>query len=725
MRQADAAYASGHWELAGKLCAQVLVAQADNVHALSLLGIIRAQSGRADEAATLLQRVAIAMPTNPVAHNNYGNVLRGLRRFEEATESYDRAIELDRGYAEAYNNRGAALAALNRQDAALDSYSSAVRLRADYAEAHYNRGITLYELGRVNEALECYVRALAIQPRFTEALYNQGVALQDLRQLDGAVRSYRAAIQANGSFAQAHNNLGVVLRDLGHTDQALECFARALQINPALVEAYLNRGHTFAVLMRPEEALVSYDTALKFTPERAWLYGAWLYAKMQLCDWTGMHEAIAGLFPRVDAGRQAIQPLITVAISDDLRFQSHVAEIAAAAYGPAAVPPPPPRRRREIIRLGYYSADFHDHATANLAVGLFELHDRSQFEVVALSIGPDRDDPMRQRLLSAFDRFIDVRQRSDQEVAQLSRELEIDIAIDLKGYSRDARPGIFMQRAAPIQVNYLGFPGTMAADCIDYLIADATVIPEPSRPHYSEKIVYLPHSYQVNDRKRAPAAPEPSRSELGLEPDAFIFCCFNSPYKITPQVFDRWMRILKEVPASLLWLYADNPATAANLRREATQRGIEEARLRFAGPVRQAQHLARQPAADLFLDTFPCGAHTTASDALWMGLPVLTRLGQSFQSRVSASLLQATGMPELITGTDNQYEAMAVALATDPARMAAIRARLLANRLTTPLFNTELYTRYLEQAYRQMDQRYRAGLSPADIEISQENSRPS
>ena len=469
--------------------------------------------------------------------------------------------------------------------------------------------------------------------------------------------------------------------------------------------------------MQPEQALASYDNALKSDPERAWLYGARIYAKMQLCDWAGMPELLAGLAARVAARRQAVQPLVALAVNDDPQFQRQVAEITAAAgeLGPAPVALAPARPRGGIIRLGYYSADFHSHATANLAAGLFELHDRRQFEVVALSFGPDRSDPMRQRLLKAFDKFVDVSQRSDLEVAQMSRELEIDIAIDLKGYTRDARPGMFRQRAAPLQVNYLGYPGTMGASYIDYLIADAVLIPEASRAHYAEKIVYLPNSYQVNDRNRAAAAPDSSRSQLGLPAAAFIFCCFNSPYKITAATFDSWMRILKQVPASVLWLYADNPTTAANLRGEAVRRGVNSARLVFAAPVPQAQHLARHTAADLFLDTFPCAAHTTASDALWAGLPVLTRRGESFQSRVPASVLPAIGLAELVTASEDQYEALAVALANDPARMAAIRARLRANRLTTPLFDTALYTRQLEQAYRQMHERQQAGLIPADI----------
>jgi predicted O-linked N-acetylglucosamine transferase (SPINDLY family) len=720
LQKAHIAYAAGDWDFAGKLCAQALHAQAHCVPALNLLGIIKAQAGHPEEAAVLLERVVTAMPENPVAHNNYGNVLRDLGRHQQAAERYDRAIKLDPGYAEAYNNRGAALAALRRPHDALDSYDSAVRLRADYAEAHYNRGVTLHELMRVDEALECYARALAIQPSFAMALYNQGNALQDLRHQEASMRSYRAAIQANDSLAEAHNNLGAVLRDLGDTDQALACFARALQINPALVEAYLNRGHTFAVLMRPEEALANYGMALKFMPERPWLYGAWLYAKMQLCDWPDMQSLIGELILRVNARQQAAQPLIVLAVSDDLQLHRRVAEIAAGAYdsGNPPLPQLSPRRRREIIRVGYYSADFHGHATAILAAGLFELHDRRQFEIIALSFGPNRNDSMRRRLLKAFDRFIDVSQRSDRKVAQLSRELEIDIAVDLKGYTRDARPRIFMQRAAPIQVNYLGFPGTMAAESIDYIVADATVIPEASRDHYSEKVVYLPHSYQVNDRNRDPPGPELSRIQLGLPPEAFVFCCFNSPYKITPATFDVWMRILRQLPTSLLWLYADNQTAAGNLRREASRRGIDATRLRFAMPASQTEHLARQPAADLFLDTFPCGAHTTASDALWMGLPVLTRQGQSFQSKVAASLLRAVGLHELVTATDDQYEAMAISLATDPRRMAEIRARLHANRLTTPLFNTELYTRHLEQAYRQMAERHYAGLAPADIQIA-------
>jgi predicted O-linked N-acetylglucosamine transferase (SPINDLY family) len=719
MRQADAAYAAGDWPSAAKLCQWVLEAQADHVHALNLLGIIKAQTGDPGQAAVLLQRVAVAMPNNPVAHNNYANALKDLGRYQEAMASYDRALALDPGYAEAHSNRGSTLLAVKRPEAALESYSTAIRLRPDHAAAHYSRGIVLHELGRVNEALESYARALAIQPRFADAYYNQGNALKGLGRLEEAARSYRAAIQAREGFAQAYNNLGLVLRDLGRSDEALDCFARALRIEPTLVEAHVNRGHAFLALMRPEEALASYEQALRLEPDQPWLHGARLFAKMQLCDWPGMPALIDGMILKVSARQECVQPLIAQALSDEPQWLRRVAEIAADSYRSGAVrlPPIPKPRQREIIRLGYFSADFHGHATAYLAAGLFEQHDRREFEVVALSFGPKRGDPMRDRLLKAFDRFIDVRERSDREVAEISRDLGIDIALDLKGYTHDARPGIFVQRAAPVQVNYLGFPGTMGADFSDYLIADAVVIPEASRAHYSEKIVYLPHCYQVNDHMRAPAAARPSRMQLGLPPDVFVFCSFNNPYKITPGTFDLWMRILKRVPSSLLWLYAENSSTTANLRKEAVRRGVSDQRLVFALPVPQPQHLARQSAADLFLDTLPYGAHTTASDALWAGLPVLTRQGESFQSRVAASLLHAVGLADLVTADEDQYEALAVALATDSARLKATRDRLQANRLTAPLFNTVLYTRHLEQAYRQMYERYQAGSAPADIRI--------
>jgi predicted O-linked N-acetylglucosamine transferase (SPINDLY family) len=352
--------------------------------------------------------------------------------------------------------------------------------------------------------------------------------------------------------------------------------------------------------------------------------------------------------------------------------------------------------------------------------GLFELHDRRRFEIGAFSFGTHKRDRMTERLAKAFDRFVDVRARSDREVAQLSRDFEIDIAVDLKGFTQDSRPGIFAHRAAPVQVNFLGYPGTMGARYIDYIVADPTVIPRHTRHYYSEKVIYLPNSYypnsyQINDRKDPPGDGVPSRAQLGLPAAGFIFCCFNSAYKIVPGTFRSWMRLLRTVSGSVLWLLSDSSTAATNLRTEAERLGVSGARLIFAPPLPLAQHLPRHRAADLFLDTLPCGAHTTASDALWAGLPVVTLAGEAFAARVAASLLNAIGLPELVASTQEQYEAVALALATDPQWMATVRSRLNANRLTMPLFDTKLLTSHLENGYAQIYRRYHAGLGPDDV----------
>jgi predicted O-linked N-acetylglucosamine transferase (SPINDLY family) len=382
---------------------------------------------------------------------------------------------------------------------------------------------------------------------------------------------------------------------------------------------------------------------------------------------------------------------------------------------------PPPRAR---ISLGYFSADFYNHATMQLMAQLFEFHDQTRFEITAFSFGPDIKDEMRNRLTAANIRLIDVRNMPDAEVAALARSMQLDIAVDLKGFTLDSRPGIFAMRAAPAQVSYLGYPGTMGAEYIDYLIADHILVPESSQQHYEEKIVYLPNSYQVNDSKRAIAERVFTRAELDLPAIGFIFCCFNNTYKITPEVFSIWMRILTQVAGSILWLLEDTPAGSANLRREAALRGISPERLVFAKRMPLPEHLARQRLADLFLDTWPYNAHTTASDALWVGLPVLTCIGEAFAGRVAASLLNATQLPELITADPACYESLAIKLAEEPERLAAIRQKLINNRLSCPLFDARLFTRHIEAAYAKIAARRQAGLAPDHIYIEHSSGSP-
>jgi predicted O-linked N-acetylglucosamine transferase (SPINDLY family) len=754
MQQAATAYTRGEWVEAERLCRQMLAARGDYFDALNLFGIIAAQTRRTEEAADLLGRAVAADPGNPSAHYNYGNVLIDLKRFSDALDSYERALQINPGSAEVYNNRGITLQKLKRFSDALDSYARALQIKPDYADAYFNRGNTLRELSRFEDALDSYARALKFDPDLAEAYNNRGNTLQELKRFADALDSYARALQIKPDYADAYFNRGNTLQKLSRFEDALDSYARALKIKPDYADAYFNRGNTLQELKRFADALDSYERALRIAPDYAdaycnrgltlqklnrfedaldsyeralriapdcdWLYGTWLFAKMQLCDWNDSGSQITHLVAGVKQTKKVTPPFPVLTLTDSLSVQRQAAQIWVKEKYPVSPLPPPigKRRRCERIRLGYYSADYHNHATAYLMAELFERHDRERFEVVAFSYGLDGRDDMRRRLAAAFDQFVDVRTKSDDEVARISRELEIDIAVDLKGFTLDARSGIFSCRAAPVQVNYLGYPGTMGARYIDYLIADQTLIPLESRHQYLERIVYLPHSYQVNDRKRQIADKEFTRAELGLPSTGFVFCCFNNNYKITPDTFGGWMRVLKHVEGSVLWLLEDNKTAANNLRKEAQARDVSAGRLIFAQRMPLSEHLARHRAADLFIDTLPCNAHTTASDALWVGLPVLTRMGESFAARVAASLLNAIGLPELVTTTQEQYEATAIELASDPGRLAEFKDRLHRNRLTMPLFDSEQFTRHLENAYTQMYERSQADLSPEHIYVA-------
>ena len=441
---------------------------------------------------------------------------------------------------------------------------------------------------------------------------------------------------------------------------------------------------------------------------------------MKICSWLGLADSLENISKKVIANEKVVTPFTLLALNDDALLHKKTSEIyVQSRYSlNLALGPIPKSLENEKIRLGYFSADFHNHATGYLMAELFELHDKTQFELIGFSFGPITNDEMRQRLEKSFDQFIEIGSKSDFEVAQLSRNLNIDIAVDLKGFTQDSRTGIFSYRAAPIQVNYLGYPGTMGTDYIDYIIADKTLIPVEAQSCYSEKVAYLPNSYQVNDRKRVVSDKQYTRQELGLPENGFVFCCFNNNFKILPATFEGWMRILKAVEGSILWLLQDNPWVVDNLKKEAEKQGIAAHRLVFAERMPLSVHLARHRQADLFLDTLPYNAHTTTSDALWTGLPVLTLMGRSFSSRVAASLLNAIGLPELITNTPEEYEALAIELAINPKKLAEIKLKLANNRLTTPLFDTPLFAKNLESAYTKMYKRYQADLEPEHISIA-------
>jgi predicted O-linked N-acetylglucosamine transferase (SPINDLY family) len=703
-------------ELAADLIGKALTIDSSNPAAYVNYGTAQHEMRRHHDAIESYDKAIALKPDFAEAFHNRGNVLRDLKQPAAAVGSYDQAVALRPGYAEAHLNRGLALSDLGQHEAAIASYERAIILRPNYADAYYNRGNELRALGRHEAAVASYDKAVALRPGFADAHLNRGTALVELRRYAPAIASYDQAITLRPGYAEAHCNRAGALQHLGQYDVAVSAYDTAIALRPNYAEAHANRGRALRELKRYDAAIASYDRAISFEAEPAAL-GVRRHLKMQICDWHGLDADLANIAAGIEIGTGTPNPFYVLTLSDSAALARRAAELWVRKECPSnnVLSPISKRARPERLHIGYFSADFHDHATAYLIAQLLEMHDRSRFRVTAFSFGPDSHGAVRKRLKAACDGFIDVRAQSDEGVALLARNSHVDIAVDLKGFTQDHRAGIFARRAAPVQVNYLGYPGTMGATYMDYLIADRMVVPAAAQCHYAEKIIYLPHCYQVNDGQRAIAYRVFTRAELGLPSTGFVFCCFNNAYKILPAVFDCWMRLLLRVPGSVLWLLGDNPTAVRNLQREAQARQVDPRRLIFADRVDLADHLARHRAADLFIDTLPCNAHTTASDALWAGLPVLTCLGEGFAGRVAASLLTAIGTPQLITSTLDQYEELAVRLAGDAGALAEVRQTLAANRLTTPLFDTSLYARHIESAFAEIYTRYQADLAPEHV----------
>jgi predicted O-linked N-acetylglucosamine transferase (SPINDLY family) len=699
---------------------QALALRPDHAAAHNNRGVTLYELELYQDAVTSYGRAIALKPDYAPAHNNRGAALLRIGRIERALESAERALAIRPDFPEALTTRGIALQRLNRLDDAVASYDRAIALKPAYADAHNNRGTALREQGRLEEALASFDRALMLKDDYAEAHNNRGIVLRAIRRFEEALASHQRAIGLKSDFAEAHLNLGAILHDLRRFPEALECFQRALAANPHYVDAYRNQGLTLRELGRPEEALASYERALELSPGDGFLEGVCRHARMQLCDWTGRAAELEELAAAIDCGRAVITPFAALSLFESPRLQRKAASAwARQECRPAQrLPALLHYRRHPKIRVGYFSADFRNHAVSALAAELFECHARSDFELTAFALGPETHDELRGRVERAFDRFIPAFEQDERQIAALSRSLEIDIAVDLGGYTNQARPLVFAHRAAPIQVSYLGYLGTMGASFMDYLLADEIIVPPGQRRSYAERIAYLP-SYQVNDSKRPVADKVFTRAELGLPASGFVFCCFNASYKISPETFGSWMRILAAVSGSTLLLLADNITTRQNLRREAVQRGIAPERLVFAGRTSYEDYLARYRAADLFLDTHPYNAGTTASDALWMGLPVLTYPGEAFASRVAASIVTAAGLPQIVAADRADYERLAIELAGDTGRMEEIRRALAAARDSAPLFDAPRFARSLESLYRRMYERHHLGLLPEHLAMEE------
>jgi predicted O-linked N-acetylglucosamine transferase (SPINDLY family) len=751
LSQAQRCHQLGQFDLARQLYLQILRTEPEHFATLCALGALASQTGQLQEATGHFTRAVAAEPANPGAHRNLGLVLRQLREYDHAIACFERAIALDAESAadhfcraetlkdagrieEALAGYGAALAieprfgdasfarglllhAGARLAEAIASYDQALIAKPDHVEAHANRALCLYALGRHAEALAGYERVIALRPGIAQIYLHRGDVLKELQRPEEALASYEQALAVDPNHAEAVLRRGLVLLTLDRVEAAIASFSRALALRPHYAEAYFQRGYALRLMNRFAQAAADLRVAAALAPDLAFLPGARLEVNLQICDWNEFDCLTRQVVDGIENHRRVTHPMILTALIDSPRLQQAAARawVAYACRADDSLGPIVPRGCAERVKIGYFSADFHEHPLSRLLVEMIELHDRSRFEVLAFSFGPNTRDALRQRMERAFDRFIDVQGSSNLEIATLARKLGLDIAVDLGGHTTHSRPGIFALRAAPVQINYLGYLGTSGAEYMDYIIADRVVVTADSEPFFSEKVIYLPGSFQVNDRKRSVADKIFSRAELGLPQSGFVFCCFNTSYKIVPATFAGWMRVLKQVPDSLLLLYASHDAVNTNLRAQAAQHEIDPRRLIFAGRLPAPEYLARYRVTDLFLDTSPYNGGTTVSDALWAGLPVVTLAGRSLASRVAASLLSALDLSELVAPTQSDYEELAIELALDAERLREVRQRLRDNGLTGSLFDTPRFAHNLETAYVAAHERRRAGLPPAPI----------
>ena len=742
----------GRLDDAVKSYEKALVINPDYAEVHNNLGNVLKDLGQLDDAVQSYEKALILNPDYPTLHNNLGNAFKALGQLDDAVKSYKNALVDNPDYSDSHNNLGVVFFELGQLDEAVKSYKKAIAINPDYAEAHNNLGVTFKKLGQLDDAVHSFERALDIDPDYadphnnlgsvlkklcqlenavdsykhaltinpydSDTYNNLGTALSALERLDNAVHSYEKAIALEPNYAEAHNNLGIVFLKLNRFNDAHISNEKALTLKPNFAEGYATQGRVLTELKRLNEALVSFERANAIKPDLAYSLGSILNTKMNLCNWDDLPTHLNDLTTKINNNEKVIIPFDILGLIDDPKLQGKASEIYANEEFPKndSLPKIEIYSRHKKIRIGYFSADFKTHPVAALTAELYELHDRDQFEIYAFSFGPDTNDEMNLRIKAGVDHFHDVRTKSAKEIALLARSFEIDIAIDLGGYTADSRTGIFAMSAAPIQATYIGVLATMGADYYDYLFAGQGMIPENDQQYYAEKIVYLP-SYQVNDSKELPPDVTFTRKELGLPEQGFVFCCLNNTFKITPTVFDSWARILKKVKGSVLFLYADNDSVKANLTKEIVARGIKSNRLIFGKNLSKTEYLARYRVADLFLDTRPYNAGTTASDALRMGLPVLTLEGNSFNSKEAASIIRALNLPELITTSEEEYESLAIELASEPKKLKIIKDKLLINLSIAPLYDTPLFTKNLESAYTQIYQRYQKKLVPDHIYI--------
>lgn len=657
-------------------------------------------SKRYKKAENLAICLTNEFPMHQFAWKVLGAVQKQTGKPTEALRSMLKSLQINSKDAETHNNVGVTLKELGRLKEALKSYKKALMLEPNYAEAYNNLGAVYHELRCLQKALGSYAKAIEINFNYATAYYNMGITLKSLDRFDEAIASYTKAIEINPNFAEAYNNIGIVFKEQNKLKEAIDIFNKSILLKPDYAEAYWNLGDIYIDQGKIEKGIAAYKKSISIKPNYEIGRAKLIYYLAYTCDWNGIKENTK-LIPKLGTTNQSISPFSLLALEDAPK--RHLIRSEKYSISKFAENTKPfsngLTKTSKHIRIGYFSADFREHPVAYQIVRVLEQHNRDKFEVFGYSIYNHPQSELRQRLEKSFDHFLDIDSISDKDKALRVREDKIDIAIDLTGYTDKNCFKIFTYCAAPIQINFLGFPGTMGNKIFDYIVADQNVIPPEKQKNFTEKIIYLPHTYMPTDNTREISSRYISKKEFKLPDDSFVFCCFNNHYKITTEEFDIWMKCLSKIKKSVLWLSKANYVSEANLKKEAIKRNIDGSRIIFAERIPMKDHLARYQFADLFLDTFNYNAHTTASEALWGGLPVITKVGKGFPARVASSLLHAINLPELITKNKKEYEDLILELAYNPKKLSMIKEKLAVNRLSQPLFNVEQYTKFLEDGY--------------------------
>jgi len=709
----------------------------------NLLGAASKNLGRIDESIRSFKKVIELNPKYPDGHNNLGVVLQEKGDLDESIKCFNKAMFLKPNYSQAYNNAGIVYQKKGKLSLAAKYTKKAIFFNPNYVEAYNNLATINQDQGKLNQAIKYFNKAISLNPNYSEAYYNLGLAFSKLNEFDSAIQSYNKALSLKPNYPEVYNSLATIISQKGKLDEAIKLFNSAILLRPNYSEAFFNIGIVFKKQNKLNEALDSYQKAINFKPsyfesfyniaiifqEQGKLHKAIdyydkallvrpdydkaqaqkLHQKAQMCDWKTIQKD-KELFFKLGTNNNHIPPFTMLSFEDEPRNHYLRSKLyAKKKYLQKQIPFKKINKisKNERIRIGYFSSDLQNHATMYLASKIFENYNKEKFKIYVYSFGKClENDEVREKLKNSVDVFRDVLDLSDKDIAMLARADKIDIAIDLKGYTKNSRTGIFAYRAAPIQINFLGYPGTMGANFFDYIIADLTLIPKTKKKFYSEEVIYMPHTYQPTSHSSIISNKIFTKSEMNLPKNSFVFCCFNNSYKISPNEFSIWMRILGRVENSVLWLIETNKWAKINLWNEAKSHGIASKRLIFANQIPHSDHLARLKLADLFLDTFNVNAHTTTSDALWAGIPVITKIGNGFAARVAASILGAVGLPELVVQNEKEYENLILEIANSPKKLIKIKETLSRNRLSKPLFNSEMYISHLEDAYKQVFENY-------------------